>query len=53
MKTKLYVALAVTVFIALFYFSYKAPLLTSFPLDNAIDMGIWSESNKGNSLAEK
>ena len=51
--TRLYIALAVTVFIALFYFSYKAPVLSSVPVEKAVDMGIWSESNKGNSLAEK
>ena len=51
--TRLYIVLAVTVFIALFYFSYRAPVLTSVPVEKAIDMGIWSESNKGNSLAEK
>ena len=51
--TKLYVTLAVTIFAALFYFSYKAPVLVSVPVEKAIDMGIWSESNKGNSLAEK
>ena len=50
---RLYIALAITVFIALYYFSYKAPVLTSVPVEKAIDMGIWSESNKGNSLAEK
>ena len=52
--TRLYIALAVTVFIALFYFSYKAPVLVSVPkVEKAIDMGLWSEDNKGNSLAEK
>ena len=52
--TKLYVALAITVFIALYYFTYRAPVLTSVPkVEKAIDMGIWSESNKGNSLTEK
>ena len=51
--TRLYIAIAVTVCLALFYFSYKAPVLTSVPVEKAIDMGIWSESNKGNSLAEK
>ena len=51
--TRLYIALAVTVVIALFYFSYKAPVLTSVPVEKAVDMGIWSESNKGNSLAGK
>ena len=51
--TRLYIALAVTVFIALFYFSYKAPVLVSVPVEKAVDMVIWSESNKGNSLAEK
>jgi len=52
--TRLYIALAVTVFVALFYFSYKAPVLTSVQkVEKTIDMGIWSESNKGNSLAEK
>ena len=51
--TRLYIALAVTVFIALFYFSYKAPVLVSVPVEKAEHMGIWSESNKGNSLAEK
>ena len=52
--TRLYVALAVTVFAALFYFSYRAPVLISVPkVEKAIDMGIWSESNEGNSLAEK
>ena len=50
--TRLYLALAVTVFVALFYFSSKAPVLTSVPVEKAIDMGIWSESNQGNSLAE-
>ena len=50
--TKFYVALAVTIFVALFYFSYKAPVYT-IPEAPAIDMGIWSEDNKGNSLAEK
>ena len=53
MKTRLYVALAVTVFVALFYFSYKAPALISVPEEITVDMGIWSESNQGNSLAEK
>ena len=52
--TKLYVALAITVFAVLFYFSYEAPVLTSVPkVEKAVDMGIWSESNQGNSLAEK
>ena len=51
--TRLYIALAVTAFVSLFYFSYKAPALVSVPEEKAIDMGIWSESNKGNSLAEK
>ena len=51
--TRLYIALAVTVFIALFYFSYKAPVFVSVPVEKAVDMGIWSESNKGNSLAGK
>ena len=51
--TRLYIALAVTAFVALFYFSYKAPALVSVPEEKAIDMGIWSEDNKGNSLAEK
>ena len=51
--TRLYIALAVTAFVALFYFSYKAPTLVSVPEEKAIDMGIWSEDNKGNSLAEK
>ena len=50
--TRLYIALAVTVFAVLFYFSY-APVLVSVPVEKAIDMGIWSESNQGNSLAEK
>ena len=50
--TKFYVALAITVFAALFYFSYKAPVYT-IPETPAIDMGIWSEKNQGNSLAEK
>ena len=47
--TRLYIALAVTAFVVLFYFSYEAPVT----VEKAIDMGIWSESNKGNSLAEK
>ena len=51
--TRLYVAIAVTVCLALFYFSYRAPVLVSVPVEKAVDMGIWSESNKGNSLAEK
>ena len=51
--TRLYIALAVTIFAVLFYFSYKAPALISVQEEKAIDMGIWSESNKGNSLAEK
>ena len=51
--TRLYIAIAVTIFIALYYFTYKAPVLTSVSVEKAIDMGIWSESNKGNSLAEK
>ena len=51
--TRLYIALAVTAFVSLFYFSYRAPALISVPEEEAIDMGIWSESNKGNSLAEK
>ena len=51
--TRLYIALAVTVFIALYYFTYKAPIPTGVPVEKAVDMGIWSESNKGNSLAEK
>ena len=49
---RLYIALAVTIFAALYYFTYKAPVYT-IPETPAIDMGIWSESNKGNSLAEK
>ena len=44
--TKLYVAIALTVCLALFYFSYKAPVLISVPVEKAIDMGIWSEPNK-------
>jgi hypothetical protein len=52
--TRLYIVLVLTVFLALFYFSYKAPVLVSVPkVEKAINMGIWSESNKGNSLAEK
>ena len=52
--TRLYIAIAVTIFIALYYFTYKAPVLTSVPkVEKAINMGIWSESNKGNSLAGK
>ena len=51
--TRLYLALAVTVFVALFYYSFKAPALISVLEEKAIDMGIWSEDNKGNSLAEK
>ena len=52
--TRLYIALAVTVFAVLFYFSYKAPVLVSVPkVEKAVDMGIWSEKNQGNSLAEK
>ena len=51
--TRLYIALAVTAFVVLFYFSYKAPSHYVVPEEKAIDMGIWSESNKGNSLAEK
>ena len=52
--TRLYIALAVTAFVVLFYFSYKAPVLTNVPkVEKAVDMGILSESNKGNSLAEK
>ena len=52
--TRLYIALAVTAFVVLFYFSYEAPVLTSVPkVEKAVDMGIWSESNQGNSLAEK
>ena len=51
--TRLYIALAVTAFVSLFYFSYKAPALINVPEEKAIDIGIWSESNKGNSIAEK
>ena len=51
--TRLYIAIAVTVFVVLYYFTYKAPVLISVPVDKAIDMGLWSEDNKGNSLAEK
>ena len=51
--TKFYVALAVTVFAVLFYFSSKAPNYYVVQEEKAIDMGIWSESNKGNSLAGK
>ena len=51
---RLYVVLALTAFLILFYFTYKAPVLTGVPkAEKAVDMGIWSESNKGNSLAEK
>ena len=50
---RLYIALGVTIFIALYYFTYKAPVLVSIPVEKAVDMGIWSESNQGNSLAEK
>ena len=50
---RLYIALGVTLFIALYYFTYRAPVLTSVPVEKAIDMGLWSEDNKGNSLAEK
>ena len=49
---RLYIALGITIFIALYYFTYRAPVYTT-PETPAIDMGIWSESNKGNSLAEK
>ena len=52
--TRLYIALVVTAFVALFYFSYKAPSdYVVPPEEKAIDMGIWSEKNQGNSLAEK
>ena len=47
---RIYVALAVTVFLGLYYFSYNPPLPIEEP---GIDMGIWSETNKGNSLTEK
>ena len=50
---RLYIALGITIFIALYYFTYKAPVLISVPVEKAIDMGLWSEDNKGNSLAEK
>ena len=51
---RLYIALGITIFIALYYFTYKAPVLVSVPkVEKTIDMGIWSEDNKGNSLAEK
>jgi hypothetical protein len=47
---RIYIALAVTVFLGLYYLSYN-PLL---PIEESgIDMGIWGETNKGNSLAEK
>jgi hypothetical protein len=47
---KIYVGIAVVVFFGLFYISYNPPIPIEEP---AIDMGIWSETNKGNSLAEK
>ena len=47
--SKVYIALAIVVFLGLFYISYDPPI----PETPAIDMGIWSETNKGNSLAEK
>ena len=50
--TRLYVALAVTAFVALYYFTYRAPVY-KVPEIPAIDMGIWSKENQGNSLAEK
>ena len=51
---RLSLIVAIVLFSVLFYFSYKAPVLTSVPkVEKAVDMGIWSESNKGNSLAEK
>tara|TARA_R100000656_G_scaffold116146_1_gene88815 strand:+ start:127 stop:285 length:159 start_codon:yes stop_codon:yes gene_type:complete len=50
---RLSLIVAIVLFSILFYFSYKAPVLTSVPVEKAVDMGIWSESNKGNSLAEK
>ena len=50
---RLYVALAIITFVVLFYVSYKAPSLINAPAEKAVDMGIWSESNQGNSLAEK
>ena len=50
--TRLYLALAVTVFIALYYFTYKEPVY-KIPETPTVDMGIWSEKNQGNSLAEK
>jgi hypothetical protein len=40
--TRLYIALAVTAFVVLFYFSYEAPVLISVPkkAEKAIDMGL-------------
>ena len=49
---RLYVALAVTAFVALYYFTYRAPVY-KLPETPTVDMGIWSEKNQGNSLAEK
>ena len=51
--TRLYIAIAVTVFAVLFYFSSKAPNYYVVQEEKVIDMGIWSEKNQGNSLAEK
>jgi hypothetical protein len=51
---RLSLIVAIVLFSVLFYFSYKAPVLVSVPkVEKAIDMGLWSEDNKGNSLAEK
>jgi len=51
---RLSLIVAIILFTFLFYFTYEAPVLTSVPkVEKAIDMGLWSEDNKGNSLAEK
>jgi len=49
---RLYLILGIIAFAVLYYFTYKAPVY-KLPVKPTVDMGVWSEKNQGNSLAEK
>ncbi len=49
---RLIMIVGIVLFATLYYFTYKAPVY-KLPETPTVDMGIWSEKNQGNSLAEK
>jgi len=48
--TRFYLILGIITFVALYYFTYKAPVY-KLPVKPTVDMGIWKD--QGNSNPEK